>query len=48
MRKRGDRRCHALASASVPRWRVGLVWPLPFDPVVLSEKSREMSTTIAS
>src|SRR5580658_4114573 len=43
-RQRGDRRCHALAAASVPRWRVGLVWPLPFDPVVLSEKCRFSSS----
>ena len=43
-RQQGDRRRHALASASVPRWRVGLVWPVFSVP--LSMRSLETDRSL--
>src|SRR5271166_1309782 len=42
-RQRGDRRRHALASASVPRWRVGLVWPVFSVPVSMRSLETDRS-----
>jgi len=42
-RQRGDRRCHALASASVPRWRVGLVCPVSSVPVSMRSLATDRS-----
>ena len=42
-RQRGDRRCHALASASVPRWRVGLVCPVSSVPVSMRSIATDRS-----
>src|SRR5271165_5904292 len=42
-RQRGDRRRHALASASFPRWRVGLVWPVFSVPVSMRSLETDRS-----